>query len=135
MKRREKICSFSAVVSVVSVAAIKTECIILQLNLLGSWVDICYFGRMHVCIIELSATNFWGKYISLYSTDFMRIIFSNIIIFSFYFILFYILEIWSKLTAMASLGDSWQTSWTRILSCNAILHAVGYWCRSWLFPK
>lgn len=34
----------------------------------------------------------------------MRIIFSNIIIFSFYFILFYILEIWSKLTTMASLG-------------------------------
>lgn len=33
----------------------------------------------------------------------MRIIFSKII-FSFYFILFYILEIWSKLTAMASLG-------------------------------
>lgn len=33
----------------------------------------------------------------------MRIIFSKII-FSFYFILFYILEEWSKLTAMASLG-------------------------------
>ena len=39
MKRHEKICSFSAVVNVVSVVAIKAEFIILHLNLFVGFVS------------------------------------------------------------------------------------------------